>query len=179
MGQIIVTNTEILSNADLKIDISYKREGHASSCPGTPNAPQRRSFRPSPPILRSVAQFFAIHHFQPIHEPGTTMRAPPDRRHHFQPAKPLDTLDAHLAIIEPLIRWCIRAAGRWLPSGITPEEILAEADAISERHSLKGGHRAFDILPVAHAKRVGSKQFLSFDANQIVLAKAVGLAVGP
>ncbi|MBP7141207.1 MAG: type II toxin-antitoxin system VapC family toxin [Opitutaceae bacterium] len=72
-----------------------------------------------------------------------------------------------------------RVAGRWHPSGITPEEILAEANAISDRHTLKGGHRAFDILHVAHAKLAGSKRFLSFDANQIVLAKAVGLAVGP
>jgi len=84
-----------------------------------------------------------------------------------------------LAIVEPLIRWCIRVAGRWHPSGITPEEILAEANAISERHTLTGGHHAFGILPVAHAKRAGLKQFLSFDANKIVLARAVGLAVGP
>lgn len=72
-----------------------------------------------------------------------------------------------------------RVAGRWHPSGITSDEILAEADAISERHTLKGGHRAFNILHFAHAKLAGSKQFLSFDANQIVLARAVGLAIGP
>jgi predicted nucleic acid-binding protein len=72
-----------------------------------------------------------------------------------------------------------RAAGRWRHSGIELNEIVAQARMISEQHTVKGGHRAFDILHVAHAKLAGPKVFLSFDANQVALAKAVGLAVGP
>lgn len=72
-----------------------------------------------------------------------------------------------------------RAAGRWHYSGIPLEDIVAEARQISGQHTVKGGHRAFDILHVAHAKLAGPRLFLSFDANQLALAKAVRLAAGP
>lgn len=72
-----------------------------------------------------------------------------------------------------------RAAGRWHYSGIALEEIVAEARVLSAQHTVKGGHSAFDILHVAHAKLAGPKAFLSFDANQVALAKAVGLTVRP
>ncbi len=88
LAQIILTNTEILSIADLKFDILYKREGHASSCPGAPNASQRRSSLPSPPVSRSVAQFFAIHHSQPNHKPVTTKRDPPAWGRPFRRGRP-------------------------------------------------------------------------------------------
>ena len=49
------------------------------------------------------------------------------------------------------------------------------AKLVSATHTLKGGHRPFDILHVAHARPVFPKRFLRFDANQLRLAKSVGL----
>jgi predicted nucleic acid-binding protein len=57
--------------------------------------------------------------------------------------------------------------------------VVAAAARFSERHSLRGGHRSFDILHVATAKHLKATTFLSFDANQRRLAAAVGLAVAP
>ncbi len=68
-----------------------------------------------------------------------------------------------------------QAAGRWRPSDLRLEDIVAEAVRLSATHTLAGGHRSFDILHVAHARLVKPRQFLSFDANQLRLAKAVGL----
>ena len=65
--------------------------------------------------------------------------------------------------------------GRWRKSEISLDEIVAEAGRLSAKHTPTGGHRAFDILHVAHARLVAPKRFLSFDANQLQLAKAVGL----
>jgi predicted nucleic acid-binding protein len=72
-----------------------------------------------------------------------------------------------------------RIAGRWQYSRISLEDVVAEARDISTRHTLTGGHRAFDILHVGHARLAKPKLFLSFDANQRRLAKAAGLTVGP
>lgn len=66
-------------------------------------------------------------------------------------------------------------AGRWTYSAVPLREILAEAARLSVLHTAIGGHRAFDILHVAHARLAKPKLFLSFDANQLRLAKAVGL----
>ena len=67
------------------------------------------------------------------------------------------------------------AAGRWRLSDILLPDIVTEAGRISDSHTLKGGHRSFDILHVAHARLVGPKRFLSFDQNQLRLAKSTGL----
>ncbi|MFI5355745.1 MAG: type II toxin-antitoxin system VapC family toxin [Opitutales bacterium] len=67
------------------------------------------------------------------------------------------------------------AAGRWRRSEIGLEDLVAEAGRISQTHTVAGGHRAFDILHVAHARLVQPRRFLSFDAHQLRLAKAVGL----
>lgn len=67
-------------------------------------------------------------------------------------------------------------AGRWSYSAVPLREILAEAARLSTLHTATGGHRAFDILHVAHARLAKPKRFLSFDANQLRLAKAVGLS---
>lgn len=68
-------------------------------------------------------------------------------------------------------------AGRCRRAEMPLEEILTEAFALSRRHTLKGGHRSFDILHVAHARLRRPQAFLSFDANQLTLAKACGLTV--
>ena len=67
------------------------------------------------------------------------------------------------------------AAGHWRYSDVPLKEILAEGVHLSAAHTAKSGHRGFDILHVAHARLAKPKVFLSFDANQLRLAKAAGL----
>lgn len=55
-------------------------------------------------------------------------------------------------------------------------DILVTGERISKARTFAGGHRSFDILHVATALELGAKGFLSFDANQIELAAAEGLA---
>ncbi|MBC7368561.1 MAG: type II toxin-antitoxin system VapC family toxin [Undibacterium sp.] len=57
--------------------------------------------------------------------------------------------------------------------------VVAEAARLSERYTMGGGHRSFDVLHVAAASVLKATTFLSFDANQRKLAVAVELAVGP
>ncbi len=68
-----------------------------------------------------------------------------------------------------------QAAGRWRLSDISLPDILTEAGRLSASHTLTGGHRSFDILHVAHARLAEPKRFLSFDQNQLLLAKKVNL----
>lgn len=68
-----------------------------------------------------------------------------------------------------------RADGRWHLSDVALTDIVAEATRLSSAHTLVGGHRSFDILHVAHARLATPKRFLSFDQNQLRLAKSVGL----
>lgn len=58
-------------------------------------------------------------------------------------------------------------------------EVMTEAKRLSANYTLKGGHRAFDMLHVAAAIHLGANEFISFDANQRKLAKAAGLKVKP
>jgi len=55
-------------------------------------------------------------------------------------------------------------------------DILVTGERISKSRTFGGGHRSFDILHVATALELGAKEFLTFDANQITLAKTEGLA---
>lgn len=54
--------------------------------------------------------------------------------------------------------------------------VLINGERISKARTFAGGHRSFDLLHVATALELGAKEFLSFDANQIALATAEGLA---
>ena len=54
-------------------------------------------------------------------------------------------------------------------------DLLVTAERISKARTFAGGHRSFDILHVATARELGSKEFLSFDAKQNELAAAEGL----
>lgn len=58
-------------------------------------------------------------------------------------------------------------------------DIYRLAEALSKRHTVSGGHRAFDVLHVATALHLGAKEFLTFDANQGKLAAAEKLKVRP
>lgn len=57
-------------------------------------------------------------------------------------------------------------------------EVVRRARGISARFTLKGGHRAYDILNVAAALTLGAGRFLTFDENQKTLAQRVGLGSG-
>ena len=59
------------------------------------------------------------------------------------------------------------------------DAVLREARRLSALHTLAGGHRSFDILHVATGLILKVDLFLTFDGNQRVLAKSVGLTVGP
>lgn len=50
------------------------------------------------------------------------------------------------------------------------------AEELSGRHTEQRGHRRADILHVATAVHLGAAEFLTFDANQKLLAEAEGLA---
>ena len=52
-----------------------------------------------------------------------------------------------------------------------------QAEVLSGTYTLGSGHRLVDILHVATALQLGVRRFLTFDANQRVLAEAVGLEV--
>ena len=69
------------------------------------------------------------------------------------------------------------SAGRLAFEDTNLADVLAEAGRISEAHTPGGGHRGFDILHVAAAKKIGATDFLTFDQNQRKLARAVGLNV--
>ena len=69
------------------------------------------------------------------------------------------------------------SAGRLVHEEANLADVLAEAGRISEAHTPAGGHRGFDILHVAAAKKIGATSFLTFDQNQRRLARSVGLKV--
>jgi predicted nucleic acid-binding protein len=58
-------------------------------------------------------------------------------------------------------------------------EVHRQAETISTRHTMMGGHRSFDVLHVATALHLGAREFLTFDANQRKLAAAGKLVVKP
>ena len=67
--------------------------------------------------------------------------------------------------------------GRIIARNCDLADILSEADRLSLVYTLRGGHRAFDILHVAAARIIGASHFLTFDANQKKLATNEGLIV--
>jgi predicted nucleic acid-binding protein len=58
-------------------------------------------------------------------------------------------------------------------------KVVSRAERLSAQHTIKSGHRGFDILHVATALELEAKEFLTFDAQQSALAKAAGLKVKP
>ena len=57
--------------------------------------------------------------------------------------------------------------------------VFQRAEELSGRHTLRGGHRSFDVIHVATALTLQSTQFLTFDERQRQLAMAEGLEVKP
>jgi predicted nucleic acid-binding protein len=58
-------------------------------------------------------------------------------------------------------------------------DVFRLADDLSKRHTIARGHRSFDLLHVATALHLGAREFLTFDANQRILASAEQLRVKP
>ena len=57
--------------------------------------------------------------------------------------------------------------------------VLIEAEKLSSRYTMTGGHRTFDALHVAAAIHLQAHLFFTFDANQRRLAIAAKLTVRP
>ena len=58
-------------------------------------------------------------------------------------------------------------------------QVLALADKLSERFTIKNGHRSLDVLHVATALALKAKKLLSFDRRQRKLAESAGLQAAP
>ena len=58
-------------------------------------------------------------------------------------------------------------------------EVYSQAEALSAAHTKTLGTRGFDVLHVAAAIALGTKNFLTFDARQKSLAVKAGLKVKP
>jgi|HubBroStandDraft_5_1064220.scaffolds.fasta_scaffold125831_3 predicted nucleic acid-binding protein len=70
-------------------------------------------------------------------------------------------------------------AGAVVPVSADWPDVHRLAETLSRRHTIAGGHRAFDTLHVATALHLGAKEFLTFDVNQRKLAAAEKLIVLP
>ena len=71
------------------------------------------------------------------------------------------------------------AAGGIMISPVEWQDVHSIAEKLSAQHTMTGGYRTVDMLHVATAIHLEVKEFLTFDANQTALAKAVGLKVKP
>ena len=58
-------------------------------------------------------------------------------------------------------------------------DVFLKAEQLSQRHTVVGGHRGFDVLHVATALSLGASEFLTFDANQRRLAASEALTIRP
>jgi predicted nucleic acid-binding protein len=70
-------------------------------------------------------------------------------------------------------------SGAVVPVSADWPDVHRLAETLSKRHTMSGGHRAFDVLHVATALHLGAREFLTFDANQRTLATAEKLKVKP
>lgn len=66
-------------------------------------------------------------------------------------------------------------AGRYLQADVLWRSALRRADELSREYTPAIGCRSLDVLHVACALELGSPRFLTFDARQRQLARAVGL----
>jgi predicted nucleic acid-binding protein len=69
------------------------------------------------------------------------------------------------------------AAGMFHLPAIDWSDVHRLAERLAFQHTIKGGHRSFDILHLATALHLGVGEFLTFDANQKKLALTEGLKV--
>lgn len=69
------------------------------------------------------------------------------------------------------------AAGLFRVMPVDWPAVHRTAERLALQHTIKGGHRSFDILHIATALELGASGFLTFDANQKRLAASEGLQV--
>jgi predicted nucleic acid-binding protein len=67
--------------------------------------------------------------------------------------------------------------GRLIVEKCNLADVVDEARRLSAIHTASGGYRAFGILHVAAALKLGATEFLTFDENQKRLAESEGLRV--
>ena len=89
-----------------------------------------------------------------------------DRSQGYSPA----TAKAAMAALQSDI-----SAGLFIAMAVDWSAVHHTAERLALRHTVKAGHRSFDILHVASALELGATGFLTFDANQRKLAAAEGL----
>ena len=70
-------------------------------------------------------------------------------------------------------------AGALVETPVAWAEVYAEAEALSAAHTATLGTRAFDVLHVAAAAALGTKDFYTFDTRQKALASKAGMKVKP
>ncbi len=97
-------------------------------------------------------------------------------RHSANPREGLALADAHAALTQFNADLASEVAVL-VPCHL--QDVLRRAENLSDRHTIAGGHRSFDVLHVATALHLGAREFLTFDANQRKLAALEGLAVRP
>ncbi len=68
-------------------------------------------------------------------------------------------------------------AGLYRHAAVDWADVHQIAERLAFHHTMKGGHRSFDILHIATVLHLGITDFLTFDENQRKLAEAEGLAV--
>jgi predicted nucleic acid-binding protein len=68
-------------------------------------------------------------------------------------------------------------AGLYRHAAVDWADVHQIGERLALQHTVKGGHRSFDILHIATALHLGASGFLTFDANQKKLAEAEGMVV--
>jgi hypothetical protein len=71
------------------------------------------------------------------------------------------------------------ASGFLVPTPVAPEELHKKARQLSDRHTPTLGTRSLDLLHIAAALLLESREFLSFDDRQRKAAASEGLKVKP
>jgi predicted nucleic acid-binding protein len=92
----------------------------------------------------------------------------------FRNVMTLERCEAVLAEIEADTK-----TGVLVETPVSWAEVFARAEGLSAAHSKTLGTRGFDVLHVATAIALGTKDFLTFDTRQKTLAVKAGLKVKP
>ena len=92
----------------------------------------------------------------------------------FRKVMTLERCEAVLAEIEADTK-----TGVLVETPVSWAEVFARAEGLSAAHSKTLGTRGFDVLHVATAIALGTKDFLTFDTRQKTLAVKAGLKVKP
>jgi predicted nucleic acid-binding protein len=71
------------------------------------------------------------------------------------------------------------AMGRWQRPVCAAADVEQKADGLSARYSAILGCRTLDIIHVAAAIVIGTRDFITFDGRQAAMAKHAGLNVIP